>query len=213
MRSESKTASHLAEPNPSLSSSGVAFAGICQEPRGPRTEAAERDNVVRGTLTFDACALTCAYSAMFSAASVVGSISVLGSRQSFDLAGGRGTILTMLRTLLIAVAGLLVIAPLCGTGMTVTFTYSNQDVDAVTFSSRMGTTGSWLDSGITVPADSSVTTSPHAVKKDFWFSCVVKDAQSVTLDSVVIAGYEWTAGSSVTWAWDGTDLTPYVFIP
>jgi len=32
-----------------------------------------------------------------------------------------------------------------GTSMTVTFTYSNYDADAVTFSSRMGTTGNWLD--------------------------------------------------------------------
>jgi hypothetical protein len=119
----------------------------------------------------------------------------------------------MLRTLLIALAGLLVIAPLCGTSMTVTFTYSNQDVDTVTFSSRMGTTGTWLDSGILVPADSSVTTTPHPVEKDYWFSCVVKDAQSVTLDSIVIAGYEWKTGSSVNWSWDGTDLTPYVLIP
>ena len=119
----------------------------------------------------------------------------------------------MLRTLLIALAGLLVIAPVCGTSMTVTFTYSNQDVDTVTFSSRMGTTGSWLDSGIAVPADSSVTTKPHAVETNYWFSCVVKDAQSATLDSVVIAGYQWKAGSTVTWSWDGTELTPYVFIP
>jgi hypothetical protein len=119
----------------------------------------------------------------------------------------------MLRTLLVALAGLLVIAPLCGTSMTVTFTYSNQDVDTGIFSSRMGTTGTWLDSGILVPADSSVTTTPHPVEKDRWFSCVVKDAQSVTLDSVVIAGYEWKTGSSVNWSWDGTDLTPYVFIP
>ena len=119
----------------------------------------------------------------------------------------------MLKTLLLAAAGLLVIGSVCGTGMTVTFTYSNQDSDAVTFSSRMGTTGNWLDSGIVVPADSSVTTDPHPVKKDYWFSCVVRDAQNATLDSVVIAGYEWKTGSSVNWAWDGTDLTPYVFIP
>jgi hypothetical protein len=119
----------------------------------------------------------------------------------------------MLRTLLIALVGLLVIAPLCGTSMTVTFTYRNQAAETVTFSSRMGTTGNWLDSGITVPADSSVTTNPHGVKKDYWFSCVVKDAQSATLDSVVIAGYQWKTGSSVTWSWDGTTLTPYVFIP
>ena len=119
----------------------------------------------------------------------------------------------MLRTLLVALTGLLVIAPLCGTGMTVTFTYKNQAVEPVTFSSRMGTTGDWLDSGITVPADSSVTTDPHAVKKDYWFSCVAKNQQSATLDSVVIVGYEWKAGSSVTWAWDGATLTPYVLIP
>jgi hypothetical protein len=119
----------------------------------------------------------------------------------------------MLKILLVALAGLLVVAPLCGTGMTVTFTYSNQDSETVTFSSRMGTTGNWLDSDIIVPADSSVTTDPHGTKKDYWFSCVVKDAQSATLDSVVIAGYEWKAGSSVVWTWDGTDLTPYVFIP
>jgi hypothetical protein len=119
----------------------------------------------------------------------------------------------MLRTLLIALAGLLVIAPLCGTSMTVTFTYINHDVDTVTFSSRMGTTGNWLDSGITVPADSFVTTAPHSVKKDYWFSCVVRDGANATLDSVVIAGYEWKMGSSVTWSWDGTTLTPVVFIP
>ncbi|HTW91825.1 MAG TPA: hypothetical protein VMH22_08965 [bacterium] len=119
----------------------------------------------------------------------------------------------MLRTLLIALAGLLVIAPICGTGLTVTFGYTNTDSEAVTFDTRMGTTGSWLDSGIVVPPDSSVTTSPHAVQKDYWFTCVVKDEESTTLDSVVVAGYQWTAGSSVTWAWDGTALTPHVFIP
>ncbi|MBM3332094.1 hypothetical protein FJY68_09660 [candidate division WOR-3 bacterium] len=119
----------------------------------------------------------------------------------------------MLRTLLIAVSGLLLIAPLCGTSTTVTFTYSNQDVGPVTFSSRMGTTGLWLDTDILVPADSSMTTAPHAVGRDYWFSCLVKDAQSLTLDSVVIAGYQWKAGSSVNWTWDGTELTPYVFIP
>lgn len=116
----------------------------------------------------------------------------------------------MLKTLLIAAAGLLVIGSICGTGMTVTFTYNNQDADAVAFSSRMGTTGNWLDSGIVVPADSSVTTDPHPVKKDYWFSCVVRDPQNATLDSVVITGYEW---NSVNWVWNGTDLTPYVFIP
>ncbi len=119
----------------------------------------------------------------------------------------------MLRTLLVALVGLLVVAPLCGTSMTVTFSYRNQDTQTVTFSSRMGTTGAWLDSDISVPAESSVTTAPHEVKKDYWFSCVVKDAQSTTLDSVVIAGYEWKAGSSVVWTWDGSDLTPVVFIP
>jgi hypothetical protein len=119
----------------------------------------------------------------------------------------------MLRTLLIALTGLLVVAPLCGTGMTITFTYSNQAAEAVTFSSRMGTTGKWLDSGIAVPADSSVTTDPHPVEKSYWFSCVVKSPQNATLDSVVIAGYEWKPGSSVMWSWDGTTLTPYVLIP
>jgi hypothetical protein len=119
----------------------------------------------------------------------------------------------MLRTLLVALAGVLLTASVCGTGMTVTFTYTNSDTDAVTFSSRMGTTGNWLDSGVLVPADSSITTTPHPVKKDYWFSCVVKDAGNATLDSVVIAGYQWKTGSSVNWSWDGAELTPYVFIP
>ena len=119
----------------------------------------------------------------------------------------------MLRTLLVALTGLLLVAPLCDTSMTVTFTYQNQAAAAVTFSSRMGTTGAWLDSDVSVPPDSSVTTASHRVEKDYWFCCVVKDAQNVTLDSVVIAGYEWKPGSSVIWSWDGTDLTPYVVIP
>lgn len=119
----------------------------------------------------------------------------------------------MMRTIVVALAGLLVMAPICGTSMTVTFTYANSDSDAVSFSSRMGTTGNWLDSGVLVAPDSNVTTSPHPVEKDYWFSCVVKDAGNVTLDSVVIAGYQWKAGSSVNWTWDGTELTPYVFIP
>jgi hypothetical protein len=119
----------------------------------------------------------------------------------------------MNRVLFVALAGLLVMGPICGTNLTVTFTYTNSDVDGVTFSSRMGTTGEWLDSGVFVAPDSSVTTAAHAAKSDYWFSCVVKDEQSVTLDSVVIAGYQWKEGSSVTWSWDGTDLTPVVFIP
>ncbi len=119
----------------------------------------------------------------------------------------------MLKTLLVAVAALLVIGSLCGTSMTVTFTYTNSDTDAVTFSSRVGTTGNWLDSGVLVSPDSSVTTTPHAVKKDCRLSCFVKEGENATLDSMVIAGYQWKTGSTVNWAWDGTKLTPFVFIP
>jgi hypothetical protein len=101
----------------------------------------------------------------------------------------------------------------CDTRVTMNFTYSNHGDDTVTFSSRVGTTDDWLDSGITVPADSHVSTGQRTVKKDYWFSCVVKDIQNVTLDSIVMTGYEWKTGSAVTWSWDGANLTPGVFIP
>ena len=101
----------------------------------------------------------------------------------------------------------------CDTRVTMGYTYNNHSDNTVTFSSQVGTTGDWLDSSITVAADSHVHTGQRTVKKSYWFWCVVKDTQNVTLDSIVMTGYEWKTGSAVTWSWNGADLTPIVFIP
>ena len=81
------------DPNPSIASPGVALDDGLQDPDGPRTEAAKRNNVAKTTIlhacsteTTEGTGRTPGFThSAFSVASVVTSASVLGNIPNLEL--------------------------------------------------------------------------------------------------------------------------------